>query len=41
MSKRTLVIVLVLAALLIGSAVAVRGHGGGAFSSWFKRVHGH
>jgi hypothetical protein len=41
MSKRTLLILLVLAALFVGSAVAVRGHGGGAFSSWFQRIHGH
>ena len=41
MSRRTLVIVLVAAALLIGSAIAVRGYGGGALASWFQRIHGH
>jgi hypothetical protein len=40
MSKRTFVIVVIAAALLIGSAIAVRGHGGGALASWFQRIHG-
>ena len=41
MTNRTLLIVLVAAVLLIGSAIAVRGHGGGALAGWFQRIHGH
>ena len=41
MTKRTLVIVLVAAALLVVAAIALRGHGDGALTDWFQRIHGH
>jgi hypothetical protein len=34
-----LVIVIVAAALRIGSAMAVCGHGDGAIASWLQRIH--
>jgi hypothetical protein len=41
MTKRTLVIVVVAAALLVFGAIALRGYGDGALTSWFQRLHGH
>jgi hypothetical protein len=41
MTRRTLTIVVVAAALLVFAAVALRGQGGGAFADWFQRLHGH
>jgi preprotein translocase subunit SecG len=41
MTKRTLLIVLVAAALLVIGALAHSGKGDGALASWFQRIHGH
>lgn len=41
MTRRTLTIVVVTAALLVLAAIAIRGQGGGAFGDWFQRLHGH
>jgi len=41
MTKRTLVIVLIAAALLIVAAIGLRGQGDGALTNWFQRMHGH
>ncbi len=40
MSRRTLTIIVVTAALLVLAAIALRGQGGGAFVDWFQRLHG-
>jgi hypothetical protein len=41
MTKRTLLVVLVAAALLVVAAIALRGHGDGPLTDWFQRIHGH
>lgn len=41
MTKRTFAIVVVAAALLVAFAIALRGHGDGALTTWFQRIHGH
>jgi hypothetical protein len=41
MTKRTLLVVLVAAALLIIGALAHGGRGDGALANWFQRIHGH
>jgi hypothetical protein len=41
MTKRTLVIVLVAAALLIVAAISLRGQGDGSLTAWFQHIHGH
>ena len=41
MTKRTLLVVLVAAALLIIGALAHGGSGDGALANWFQRIHGH
>jgi hypothetical protein len=41
MTKRTIVVVIAAAALLVLSAIVLRGHGEGSFAAWFQRIHGH
>jgi len=41
MTKRTLIIVVLAAAALIGGAIALRAHGGGTLTGWFQHLHGH
>jgi hypothetical protein len=41
MTKRTLVIVVFAAALLIISAIVLRGNGDGSLTGWLQRMHGH
>jgi hypothetical protein len=41
MTKRTIVIVIAAAALLVLSAIVLRGHGDGSLTAWFQRLHGH
>ena len=41
MTRQTLTIVVLTAALLVLAAIALRGQGGGAFADWFQRLHGH
>ena len=41
MTKRTLLVVLVAAALLIIGALVQGGRGDGATANWFQRIHGH
>jgi hypothetical protein len=41
MKSRTTVIVLIVAALLIAAAVALRGHGHGLLARWMPAIHGH
>ena len=41
MTRRTLTIAVVTAALLVLAAIAIRGQGGAAFGDWFQRLHGH
>jgi hypothetical protein len=41
MTKRTVLVVLVAAALLIIGALAHGGRGDGALANWFQRIHGH
>jgi len=40
MTRRTLVIVVVAAALLVIGAIALRGQGDGALMGWLRRMHG-
>lgn len=40
MSKRTLVVVVVAAAVLVIGAIALRAQGDGEFIGWFQRMHG-
>ena len=41
MTRGTLAIVVVTAALLVLAAIAIRGQGGGPLADWFQRMHGH
>jgi hypothetical protein len=40
MTRRTLVFVVLAAALLVISAIVLRGDGGSALADWLKRMHG-
>jgi hypothetical protein len=41
-TKRTIVIVIVAAAVLVYAAIVLRGQGdGGTLANWFQRMHGH
>jgi hypothetical protein len=40
-AKRTIVIAVVAAALLVLAAIALRGHGDSSLANWFERMHGH
>lgn len=40
MRTRTLVIVLIAAALLVAGAVAMRGQGSGLLAGWMQSLHG-
>jgi hypothetical protein len=41
MRNRTFVAVVIAAALIVGAAVSMRAHGGGALHRWFATMHGH
>ena len=41
MTSRTTVMVLIVAALLIAAAIALRGHGHGLLTHWMTAIHGH
>jgi hypothetical protein len=41
MTRRTIAIVVVAAALLVLSAIVLRGHGDGGLTGWLQRMHGH
>jgi len=40
MSKRTYAIVLIVAAVLVMAAIALRGEGGGLLTRWLSTLHG-
>jgi hypothetical protein len=40
MRNRTFVAVIVAAALIVGAALSMRTHGGGALHRWFAAIHG-
>jgi hypothetical protein len=40
MRNRTLVVVVLAAALIVGAALSMRAQGGGALHRWFAAIHG-
>ena len=40
MGNRTVVIVLVIAAIVVAGALTMRAHDGGALHRWFAAIHG-